>query len=61
MTEAARAIRSVEILQVDLAPKVRRTDAIQAFVTQETPIVRIRCAGSAGPTARCRSRQVPDW
>ncbi len=36
-------IQSVEILQVDLAPKVVRTDAIQAFVTQETPIVRIRC------------------
>ena len=43
------AIRSVEILQVDLAPKVVRTDAIQAFVTQETPLVRIRCAdGSEG-------------
>jgi L-alanine-DL-glutamate epimerase-like enolase superfamily enzyme len=37
-------IQRVEILQVDLAPKVVRTDAIQAFVTQETPIVRIRCA-----------------
>ena len=34
-------ITRVEILQVDLAPKVKRTDAIQAFVTQETPIVRI--------------------
>lgn len=31
----------VEVLQVDLAPKVKRTDAIQSFVTQETPIVRI--------------------
>ena len=42
-------ITHVEILQVDLAPKVVRTDAIQAFVTQETPIVRIRCAdGSVG-------------
>jgi L-alanine-DL-glutamate epimerase-like enolase superfamily enzyme len=37
------AIRSVEVLQVDLAPKVPRSDAIQSFVTQETPIVRIRC------------------
>ncbi len=36
-------IQTVEILQVDLPPKVVRTDAIQAFVTQETPIVRIRC------------------
>src|SRR5215831_13354106 len=41
------AIRTVEILQVDLPPKVRRTDAIQAFVTQETPIVRITCDDGA--------------
>lgn len=34
-------IERVEILMVDLVPKVRRTDAIQAFVSQETPIVRI--------------------
>jgi L-alanine-DL-glutamate epimerase-like enolase superfamily enzyme len=34
-------ISRVEVLQVDLAPKVKRTDAIQAFITQETPIVRI--------------------
>jgi len=34
-------IVSVEILQVDLPPKVPRSDAIQSFVTQETPIVRI--------------------
>jgi L-alanine-DL-glutamate epimerase-like enolase superfamily enzyme/TRAP-type C4-dicarboxylate transport system permease large subunit len=40
-------IRTVEVLQVDLAPKVKRTDAIQAFVTQETPIVRIRCDDGA--------------
>ena len=40
-------IERVEILQVDLAPKVVRTDAIQAFVTQETPIVRIRCNDGA--------------
>ena len=40
-------IRSVEILQVDLAPKVVRTDAIQSFVKQETPIVRITCADGA--------------
>jgi len=30
-----------EILQVDLVPKVKRTDAIQTFVKQETPIVRL--------------------
>ncbi len=42
-------IRAVEILQVDLAPKVLRTDAIQSFVSQETPIVRVRCDdGSEG-------------
>ena len=44
------AIRAVEILQVDLAPKVVRTDAIQAFVTQETPLVRIRCDDGAEGT-----------
>ncbi len=40
-------IRTVEILQVDLPPKVVRTDAIQSFVKQETPIVRITCADGA--------------
>ncbi|WP_374632931.1 mandelate racemase/muconate lactonizing enzyme family protein [Ferrovibrio sp.] len=34
-------IECIEILQVDLAPKVKRTDAIQAFITQETPMLRI--------------------
>lgn len=34
-------IERVEILMVDLKPKVKRTDAIQAFVSQETPFVRI--------------------
>ena len=43
------SIRAVDILQVDLAPKVQRTDAIQSFVRQETPIVRIACDdGSEG-------------
>lgn len=40
-------IAGVEILQVDLEPKVVRTDAIQAFVRQETPIVRITCDDGA--------------
>jgi L-alanine-DL-glutamate epimerase-like enolase superfamily enzyme len=40
-------IERVEVIQVDLAPKVRRTDAIQSFVTQETPMVRITCADGA--------------
>jgi len=35
------AIERVEITLVDLKPKVRRTDAIQSFVSQETPIVRV--------------------
>jgi L-alanine-DL-glutamate epimerase-like enolase superfamily enzyme len=34
-------IARVEISQIDLAPKTPRSDAIQAFVTQETPFVRI--------------------
>lgn len=34
-------IVAAEILMVDLAPKVKRTDAIQTFVSQETPIVRL--------------------
>ncbi len=36
----AKIVR-VEVLQVDLTPKVKRTDAIQSFVKQETPFVRI--------------------
>jgi L-alanine-DL-glutamate epimerase-like enolase superfamily enzyme len=40
-------IEHVEILQVDLKPKVVRTDAIQSFVAQETPIVRIVCEDGA--------------
>ena len=34
-------IERVEICMVDLKPKVKRTDAIQSFDSQETPIVRI--------------------
>jgi L-alanine-DL-glutamate epimerase-like enolase superfamily enzyme len=34
-------IERVEVLMVDLVPKVKRTDAIQAFTSQETPIVRV--------------------
>jgi L-alanine-DL-glutamate epimerase-like enolase superfamily enzyme len=42
-------ITEIELLQVDLPPPVPRSDAIQSFVTQETPIVRLRCDdGSAG-------------
>src|SRR3989442_8976088 len=42
-------IVSVELLHVDLSPPVPRSDAIQSFVTQETPFVRIACDdGSQG-------------
>lgn len=34
-------IERIEITLVDLKPKVLRTDAIQSFVSQETPIVKI--------------------
>ena len=34
-------ITRVEGSMVDLVPKVKRTDAIQSFVSQETPIIRI--------------------
>lgn len=42
----AKIVR-VEIRQVDLMPPVVRTDAIQSFVRQETPIVRIWDADGA--------------
>lgn len=35
------AIERVEIRMVDLKPKVKRVDAMESFVSQETPIVRI--------------------
>jgi L-alanine-DL-glutamate epimerase-like enolase superfamily enzyme len=42
-------IAAVEILRIDLPPPVPRSDAIQSFVTQETPMVRITCDdGSQG-------------
>ena len=34
-------IERIELCLVDLAPKVKRVDAIQSFVSQETPIVRV--------------------
>jgi hypothetical protein len=49
-------IQKVDILQIDLAPKVKRTDAIQSFVTQETPMVRVTCDdGAIGRDIRTRS------
>ncbi len=37
-------IDSVRLRQVDLPPKVLRTDAIQSFVTQETILLTLRCS-----------------
>ena len=44
------AIERVEIHYVDLKPKVVRTDAIQSFVSQQTPIVTITDADGATGT-----------
>ena len=43
-------IAKIEILMVDLPPAVKRTDAIQSFESQETPIVRITDAEGAEGT-----------
>jgi len=44
-----RRITRVDLHLVDLPPPVLRSDAIQSFVTQETPFVRITCDdGSQG-------------
>ena len=40
-------ITRVEALMVNLVPQVKRTDAIQSFVSQETPIIRIYDADGA--------------
>jgi L-alanine-DL-glutamate epimerase-like enolase superfamily enzyme len=40
-------IEKVELRMIDLPPKVKRTDAIQSFVSQETPIVTITDADGA--------------
>ena len=37
-------IESVRLRQVNLPPKVVRTDAIQSFVTQETVLLTLRCS-----------------
>ncbi len=42
----ARIVRA-ELWLTDLPPKVQRTDAIQAFVSQETPILRLTDADGA--------------
>jgi L-alanine-DL-glutamate epimerase-like enolase superfamily enzyme len=40
-------ITRIDLLMVDLKPKVKRVDAIQSFVSQETPIVRVTDADGA--------------
>ncbi len=40
-------ITRVEIMMVNLIPRVKRVDAIQSFVSQETPIVRIHDSDGA--------------
>lgn len=40
-------IARIDALMVDLVPEVKRTDAIQSFVSQETPILRITDADGA--------------
>jgi L-alanine-DL-glutamate epimerase-like enolase superfamily enzyme len=43
-------IERIELRMVDLVPKVKRTDAIQSFVSQETPIVTITDSDGAKGT-----------
>lgn len=43
-------IESIELRMIDLVPKVPRTDAIQSFVSQETPIVTVTDADGASGT-----------
>ena len=47
------SITRVEVKMVDLAPKVERTDAIQSFVSQETPIVTLHDSDGATGTGYC--------
>ena len=46
-------IEQIELRLVDIPPKVRRTDAIQSFVSQETPIVRVHADDGAVGTGYC--------
>ena len=52
-------ITRVEIFQVDLAPKAVRSDAIQAFTKQETPIVRTEASEAAGSQSLRSSAEAP--
>ena len=46
-------IAKVELWQVNLAPPVPRSDAIQSFVMQETPVARITCDDGSQGTGYC--------
>ncbi len=46
-------IVKADVLMVDLVPKVTRTDAIQSFVSQETPILRLTDADGHVGTGYC--------
>jgi L-alanine-DL-glutamate epimerase-like enolase superfamily enzyme len=43
-------IERVELRLIDIPPKVKRTDAIQSFVSQETPIVTVTDSDGAAGT-----------
>ena len=45
-------ITPVDICMVDLVPKVRRTDAIQSFVSPQTPLVTMTDADGANGTGQ---------
>ena len=49
MTQHA-TIQSIRLQQVNLPPKVVRTDAIQSFVTQETVLLTLRCSDGGSGT-----------
>jgi hypothetical protein len=55
-------ITRTEAWLVDLQPKVKRTDAIQAFTSQETPFVRVidadgrKGSATATPSAPAAAR-----
>ncbi|MEP2531456.1 mandelate racemase/muconate lactonizing enzyme family protein [Shimia sp.] len=46
-------IERVELQMIDLVPKVKRVDAIQSFVSQETPFVTITDSDGAVGTGYC--------
>jgi L-alanine-DL-glutamate epimerase-like enolase superfamily enzyme len=49
-TDGAVSIDRVEVLMVNLPPRMRRSDAIQSFTVQETPMVRITDSDGAAGT-----------